>query len=438
MNDGNLWDRFLSSFEGLVQTPPSSVKEGVFSELDRAARRRRRLKRGTSLLLIPLLFGGAAYFISSEQEGGNASPSGNELAVQSASEGESGILSAIPSTRDAESGPVNRGAAERDASPSSPRREDEASSPEGATESESIVQDRPGDRSGESASQGEDPNGDQLAQDPSKGERVQEVEEKPMNGETGPDGDKLARMPRKKPKNDDPDPELASKDGWGLDQEDQLERFPRFFVGGNGLMNFTRFVDPQTIESFESTSLIATEADRALDVGVEMGVQLTHRSALVVRYFAKEEVGQDYEQYVNGRFHSQRLRLTYRKFDLLFEQDVLEGSFMGEHRSFLSLYGGGHYSILRQAERSSMGEDRMMPNEYEPQAYGVDAGLRFGVGTSYGLEAGVLLNASMGLSDIRQDENVPEHLSGSSQKTSVGVGLSLRYRFGQEVMTDAR
>ena len=462
MKDKQFWDAFLSSMEELTEDPPKSVKEGVFQGMDRYYRRRRRLKRGmVGMLGICALGLSSAFFISEAET--NLEKLSEEQDEMPASSDLKGAIEVFPLAPSGES----------KASKNEAQRKREIASARGTKEQKrsavSIAQAKKSkkmqseheevqaSRNNDKASLGQDPISKEGR---AVGKKAASSNERTYNkqdarGLKNPDSDHDGFKIRnnkgagdageRSRKGLDPMPAYSLEertvepDQAKLDTIDPIEKKPgfssqdqRFFIGSDLALNFTRLMDQRTIESFESTSLVSTDADLYFDHGISAGVRLGARTKVLGRYFMKKDIGQQYGHYENGRFRSEAVQLSYRNYEVLVEHDVAQGYIKAKHRTYLSIYGGGHYAHLRKAERKEEGSPRAVTVRYKDHSFGVDGGLRMGLEMRSGLDLGFLLGASYSLTPIRKadaDEMLTER---DVRNLSLGGGLSLRYHFGSD------
>ncbi|MFB6257664.1 MAG: hypothetical protein ABEH38_03140 [Flavobacteriales bacterium] len=440
MNDRQFWDSYLSSMEDLREDPPPEVKRQVFQRMARMRRRKRLMQGGAYGLLALLFLGGSTFFLLPAEEQDETAYT-DEDAVHVWDRHIPGLNAGPGTSR--EKVPPEEGKKERAdklVAQTVSANEGEASEKDldkrgGRTASGEARERKKGRRSVKKADmkkpEGSTPDENKTKKRGEQKKPAGTVKKKNPGGAENLDESSLEPMPDRIPKADGYEAEgtigMKEKE-LPVPDIDISQR--RFFVGADMAFNFTRLMDRKTMESFKASSLVATEGDVFMDVALSGGVNLSERTRVLGRYFMKKDIGQQYYQYVEGRFREQGIQLTYRNYELLLEHDLLQGNIDPEHQSYLSVFGGGHVASLRQAQRKGEGRMVDVSGQYRDRTFGVKGGFRLGMECPSGFDVGLLLGSSYSLSDIGGQENPRSLTEGKTRNLSLGAGLSVRYNFG--------
>lgn len=200
--------------------------------------------------------------------------------------------------------------------------------------------------------------------------------------------------------------------------------FRKFYIGTTGQLANTWLVNQKTISGFKSTSLVTTNATFGSNFGVFAGTNLLKSLDLQMDLNLLAQNNQDYNEYLNGNYVTNKLKLDYSQLALSFRYYINSYKFLqGEHGVNL----GGYAAYLHNAYQKVEGQTIFLSDKYNSIDYGLLIGYEY-IFNLYGqLDLGTGFRAYYGLSNIYSgDQNIPGYLN-KTHNASVNVTLSLRY-----------
>lgn len=207
-------------------------------------------------------------------------------------------------------------------------------------------------------------------------------------------------------------------------QKKGRKTFSKFYIGTRGQLANTWLVNQKTISGFKSTSLVSTNATFGSNFGFYAGTNLFKRLDLQMDFNVLAQNNQDYNEYLNGQYVTNKLKLDYSQLALSFRYYIMSDRFLeGEHGVNL----GAYMAYLHNAYQNIDGETFYLSDNYNNMDYGLLLGYEY-IFPLYGqLGLGTGFRAYYGLSNIYAgDENIPYYLN-ITNNASVNITLSLKY-----------
>ena len=208
------------------------------------------------------------------------------------------------------------------------------------------------------------------------------------------------------------------------EQKKTRKIFRKFYVGTRGQLANTWLVNQKTISGFKSTSLVSTNATFGSNFGIFAGTNLLNRLDLQMDFNILAQHNQDYNEYLNGHYVTNKLKLDYSQLAFSFRYYIISNKFMqGEH----GINFGGYMAYLYNAYQKIDGETLYLSDNYNNMDYGLLVGYEY-IFPLYGqLGLGTGFRAYYGLNNIYAgDENIPYYLN-VTHNASVNITLSLKY-----------
>ena len=200
--------------------------------------------------------------------------------------------------------------------------------------------------------------------------------------------------------------------------------FSKFYFGTRGQLANTWLVNQKTISGFKSSSLVKTNATFGSNFGFFAGTNLFNRLDLQMDFNILAQNNQDYNEYLNGHYVTNKLKLDYSQLALSFRYYLISNKFMeGEH----GINFGGYLAYLHNAYQKIDGETLYLSDNYNSMDYGLLLGYEY-IFPIYGkLGLGTGFRAYYGLNNIYAgDENIPYYLN-ITNNASVNITLSIKY-----------
>ncbi|MBS0012279.1 MAG: PorT family protein [Bacteroidales bacterium] len=200
--------------------------------------------------------------------------------------------------------------------------------------------------------------------------------------------------------------------------------FRKLYAGSTGQLANTWLINQKTISGFKSTSLVTTNASFGSNFGIFAGTNLLNNVDLQMDFNILARNTQDYNEYLNGHFVSNKLKLDYSQLALSFRYYIISPRFMeGEHGVNVGAYMG----YLHDAYQKINGETRYLSGNYSNVDYGLLLGYEYIFPLHGQLGLGTGFRAYYGLNNIYSgDENIPAYLN-ITNTASVNITLSLKY-----------
>ncbi|MEA1886844.1 MAG: hypothetical protein U9N72_06520 [Bacteroidota bacterium] len=207
-------------------------------------------------------------------------------------------------------------------------------------------------------------------------------------------------------------------------QKKERKTFRKFYVGTRGQLANTWLVNQKTISGFKSTSLVSTNATFGSNFGFYAGTNLLNRLDLQMDFNILAQNNQDYNEYLNGHYVTNKLKLDYSQLALSFRYYIMSNKFLeGEH----GINFGAYMAYLHNAYQNIDGETFYLSDNYNSMDYGLLLGYEYIFPLHGQLGLGTGFRAYYGLSNIYAgDENIPYYLN-ETNNASLNFTLSLKY-----------
>lgn len=200
--------------------------------------------------------------------------------------------------------------------------------------------------------------------------------------------------------------------------------FRKFYLGTTGQLANTWLVNEKTISGFKSASLVSTNATFGSNFGFFAGTNLLNRVDLQADFNILAQNNQDYNEYMDGHYVTNKLKLDYSQLALSLRYNLMSDRFLeGEH----GINFGGYLSYLHNAYQKIDGDKLYLSDNYSNIDYGLLLGYEYIFPLSGRLGLGTGFRAYYGLSNIYSgDENIPSYMNVTNN-ASVNITLSFKY-----------
>ena len=200
--------------------------------------------------------------------------------------------------------------------------------------------------------------------------------------------------------------------------------FRKFYLGTTGQLANTWLVNEKTISGFKSASLVSTNATFGSNFGFFAGTNLLKRVDLQADFNILAQNNQDYNEYMDGHYVTNKLKLDYSQLALSLRYNLMSDRFLeGEH----GINFGGYLSYLHNAYQKIDGDKLYLSDNYNNIDYGLLVGYEYVFPLSGRLGLGTGFRAYYGLSNIYSgDENIPSYMNVTNN-ASVNITLSFKY-----------
>ncbi len=200
--------------------------------------------------------------------------------------------------------------------------------------------------------------------------------------------------------------------------------FRKFYVGTRGQLANTWLVNQKTISGFKSASLVSTNATFGSNFGLYAGTNLLKRLDMQVDLNILAQNNQDYNEYLNGRYVTSKLKLDYSQLALSLHYYINSYNFMeGEH----GINFGAYLAYLHNAYQNIDDQTLYISDSYNKIDYGLMVGYEY-IFPLYGhLGMGTGVRAYYGLNNIYSgDGYIPDYMNVTNN-ASVNITVSLKY-----------
>jgi hypothetical protein len=200
--------------------------------------------------------------------------------------------------------------------------------------------------------------------------------------------------------------------------------FRKFYLGTTGQLANTWLVNEKTISGFKSASLVSTNATFGSNFGFFAGTNLLDRVDLQADFNILAQNNQDYNEYMDGNYVTNKLKLDYSQLALSLRYNLMSQRFMeGEH----GINFGGYMAYLHNAYQKIDGDKLYLSDNYSNIDYGLLLGYEYVFPLAGQLGLGTGFRAYYGLSNIYSgDENIPSYMNVTNN-ASVNITLSFKY-----------
>ena len=200
--------------------------------------------------------------------------------------------------------------------------------------------------------------------------------------------------------------------------------FRKFYLGTTGQLANTWLVNQKTISGFKSASLVSTNATFGSNFGFFAGTNLLKKVDLQADFNILAQNNQDYNEYLDGNYVSNKLKLDYSQLALSLRYNLMSNGFLeGEH----GINFGGYLAYLHNAYQNIDGEKIYLSDNYSNIDYGLLVGYEYVFPLSGHLGLGTGFRAYYGLSNIYAGGNdIPSYMNVTNN-ASVNITLSFKY-----------
>jgi hypothetical protein len=206
--------------------------------------------------------------------------------------------------------------------------------------------------------------------------------------------------------------------------EKTRKAFRKFYLGTTGQLANTWLVNQKTISGFKSASLVSTNATFGSNIGFFAGTELMNKLDLQADFNILAQNNQDYNEYIDGNYVSNKLKLDYSQLALSLRYNMISKRILeGEH----GINFGGYLAYLHNAYQNIDGEKIYLSDNYSNMDYGLLVGYEYVFPLSGHLGLGTGFRAYYGLSNIYAGgDDIPSYMNVTNN-ASVNITLSFRY-----------
>lgn len=198
-----------------------------------------------------------------------------------------------------------------------------------------------------------------------------------------------------------------------------------YYAGLSGHASNTWLLNYKTKQGLKSDDLTATLPSFGYNIGVVAGRTINKNIKLQAEVYFISQSRQNYNEYVHGKYVSNKMKLNYTNISLICKYSFL---YSEKHSSNHFLLLGVYTGFLRNAYQYLNGSPISLKNEYSSFDYGAIGGYEytFPVGGNFALSTG--FQVKYGLSNIFSgNEYIPDYLN-NTRNLSANLMLSVKYK----------
>ena len=202
--------------------------------------------------------------------------------------------------------------------------------------------------------------------------------------------------------------------------------FPKTYAGVGTNIKWSWLLNNKTLQAMEKSSLLTAAPNFQQDFSLLYGLRLRPRLFLQADVFLKNEVGQKYQEYRNGRFGKVEDRLAYRSIAIAVswvKGQIGYGAMPTYNRMLAGIYGGRLY----EAQEITQWEKTSRMEEFAQHHLGLMAGYEY---DTYLTERFVFTYGVRTYTDLLNIYSGTESLRPTFKKTralSLDFSVSLKY-----------
>ncbi len=200
--------------------------------------------------------------------------------------------------------------------------------------------------------------------------------------------------------------------------------FQHFYTGATGQLANTWLLNNKTYSSFQSSSLIRSNASFGSNFGLFVGANLTKKLYLHLDLNVLAHNRHNYNEYLNGTYVSNDMVFNYSQTGIALRYITKSIRYLqGEHH----IYTGGYWGYLHSASQVIDGEVTDIGSNYKRNDFGIFLGYEYLFPLTAKLDLGTGIKALYGLNNIYSGDNyIPSYLN-KTKNASFNITFSLKY-----------
>ena len=197
------------------------------------------------------------------------------------------------------------------------------------------------------------------------------------------------------------------------------------YIGFSGNIANTWMLNNKTLQGMKSTEFTATHPSFGKSYGILMGTNLTKRLGITTQLFLKTQNKQNYNEYLSGKYVSNKLELDY--FTFLFQLKYHLNKYPNSH----SLHFGTYSAIMKNATQNLDGIVNEISNEYNNWDYGLVIGYEYPLLINSRVTFSTIVFTKIGLNNVFSgNESIPYYLN-KTRNASLNLSFSVNYSIFQ-------
>ncbi|MFO8234841.1 MAG: hypothetical protein R6U04_05510 [Bacteroidales bacterium] len=208
-------------------------------------------------------------------------------------------------------------------------------------------------------------------------------------------------------------------------EEDDTKEKPKIYIGTSGQFTNTWLLSNKTLNSIKNSPYSAAEPQRNNSFSLIGGIELNDRLSFQVEGLLNNSNGQNYKEYLNGKFITNQINLNYSSIQLAGRYKFIkEGKNIPvSHNLVFGTYG----SYLQNANQHINDEQQNIRASYKNYDFGLLVGYEIDSRISQNLifSSGVRLDPGL-INIYSGSEELPSEFN-KTYTTSLSLQLSLKY-----------